>query len=296
MIATLLSLLVVLSPQVPATDKPLPELSNFLTEFQTKRPGLFKALGAWGVAGVRFRSQYTWTETCTELALDSSGKVKGSKKNVYEVIPNNGPLPPYRRQTVKDGVPLSQKELDKQDREYDSATAKRKEQIRKAAQQAPAAPRPALQPQLKFLDLYDFQMVRRESLKGHPVILLNFKPKTNYQPVNIFARMLSHAAGRVWISEDDYELVRVEIEVIEPISLGAGLLAKIQKGSKASMEFTKINDEIWLPYHREFTADGRLLLLKGMHESEVTDFSNHKKYVVDTQLQFGDPVDETGKK
>ena len=39
--------------------------------------------------------------------------------------------------------------------------------------------------------------------------------------------------------------------------------------------------------------------LLGMHESEVTDFSNHKKYVVDTELQFGDLVDgqgETGKK
>jgi hypothetical protein len=163
-------------------------------------------------------------------------------------------------------------------------------------QQAPATPRPPPQPQLKFLDIYEFQMVRRDSINGHPVILLNFKPKASYKPVNIFAKMLTHAAGRAWVSEDDYELVRVEIEVIEPISLGAGLLAKIQKGSKASMEWTKVNDEFWLPFHREFTVDGRLLLLKGMHESEVTDFSNHKKYVVDTQLQFNDSVDETGKK
>src|SRR5207248_1025611 len=127
------------------------------------------------------------------------------------------------------------------------------------------------------------------SLKGQSVILLNFRPKAGYKPPNIFARMLSHAAGRVWVSEDDYALAKVEIEVIEPISLGAGLLAKIQKGSKAAMEFTKVNDEVWLPYHREFTADARLLLLKGMHESEVTDFSNHKKYVVDTEMQFGNP-------
>jgi hypothetical protein len=297
--APFLYLLLTLMPQSPPPIQPLPELKPFLTEFQVKRPGLYKALGAWGVGDFKFRSQYTYRETCTKLSLDSNGKVKNQAANVYEVIPSSGPLALYRRQTVRDGVPLTEKELEKQDREFNERSEKEKERRAKAATKAKpepakdtaaAPPKPAPEP--LFLALYDFQMVRREFIDGHPVILLNFKPKPGFKTNEDMGKLLQHAEGRAWVSEDDYELVRIEIETFEPISFGGGLLAKVQKGSKASMEWRKINDEIWLPYKRQFTADARVLLLKGMHESEVTEFSNHKKYVVNTELKFGAAVEE----
>lgn len=292
MISSLLLLFLTLFPQ----EKPLPELKSFLNEFQAKRPGFYKALGAWGISDYKVRNKYSFTETCTELTLASDGKVKSADKNVYDVIPSSGPIAIYRRQIVKDGVPLSAKELEKEDREFDAASDKLKEQRRKSAEKAAAAPKPATTiapaPQESiFLQIFDYEMVRRESIDGHSVILLNFKPKPGAKPTDYMAKMLQHTAGRVWVSEEDYEPARVEVEVIDPISIGVGILAKIQKGSKASMEWRKINEEIWLPYKREFAASARVLLLKGMRRNEATEFSNYKKSSVDTELKIGPAIE-----
>ena len=102
-------------------DKPLPELKNFLEEFQVKRPGLYKPFMGENIDPT---GQYTYTETCTETKLDSSGKAKSSEMDVYEVIPTGKPFEIFRRKTVKASVPLSQKELDKQDREFMERMAK----------------------------------------------------------------------------------------------------------------------------------------------------------------------------
>jgi hypothetical protein len=59
----------------------LPGLKTFLNEFQVKRPGLYKALGAWGLADNKFRTKYTSTEICTTYGLDSSGKIKNQSRN-----------------------------------------------------------------------------------------------------------------------------------------------------------------------------------------------------------------------
>ena len=100
-----------------AQEKPLPDRTNFLIEFQVKRQGIWKMFGPSD--DYKLLHQYTFKETVSEIGLDSSGKPKKTKVDVFERIPTR--LFGYirRRQTVKNGVPLTQKELDKQDREYD---------------------------------------------------------------------------------------------------------------------------------------------------------------------------------
>jgi hypothetical protein len=80
--------------------------------------------------------------------------------------------------------------------------------------------------------------------------------------------------------------VRLEAEVIDQIKIGAGLLAKLQKGSTLALELLKINDEIWLPVKFEMLLNGRLLLLKGLNMRIIVEFSEHKKFNVDTILDF----------
>jgi hypothetical protein len=84
--------------------------------------------------------------------------------------------------------------------------------------------------------------------------------------------------------------VRLEAEVIDAINIGAGLLAKLQKGSTVSFELQKINNEIWLPVKGELLLNGRMLLVKGLNMRIVVEFSEHKKFNVDTILDFKEPV------
>ena len=132
----------------------------------------------------------------------------------------------------------------------------------------------------------DFQLVRREAIEGISTILMTFKPNPKYKGSgDTEEKVLQNAAGRVWVSEDDFQLVKIEIEVTAPINFGMGLLAKVQPGSKGVFEWLKINNEVWLPYREDFTAKLRILLLKGQHMRELHEYSEYQKYVVKTEIK-----------
>jgi hypothetical protein len=65
-------------------------------------------------------------------------------------------------------------------------------------------------------------------------------------------------------------------------------LAKLQKGARITNERKKFNDEVWLPVKVEVSVDVRLMLVKGLRIRQVLEFSDHKKYSVDTILKFPD--------
>jgi hypothetical protein len=271
-------LLLMLWPQ--EQEKPLPEQTSFMADFRKTLHSDDKLL-----------SKYTYTEKDTEITLDSKGKTKKSETDVYQVIHAEEEWKTYRRQIVKNGVTLTEKELDKQDREekerVSKETLKREKKSEEKRQEEKAKED---REEKEILDdvfsMYELQFVRRESLHGTDTVLVTFKPKPNFKPKTSEGKILQHIAGRAWIAEDDHELAQLEAEVIDTISIGAGLLAKLNKGSTLSFERRKINGEIWLPVKAEATLNARLLLLKGFNLREVSEYSEHKKFGADIQLIF----------
>jgi hypothetical protein len=329
-IATTILVLTSLTAVSAQQEKPLPDRTTFLIEFQVKRPGIWKMFGNSDSA--QLLAQYTYKETVSEMALDSNGKTKKTTTDVFERIPSRLWGHVYRRQIMKNGVPLTQKELDKQDRENEEFIAKeevnrRKRQEENAKRQAEnqrkvsqalaremdkrgltgedrriyeqrareereqaQARAKAIPPKMEdswVLMASDFQLVRREVVAGIPTILMTFKPNPKYKSGgDAEEKILQSTVGRAWVSEDDYHLVKIEAEVMSPINFGLGLLAKVQPGSKGIFEWRKINNEVWLPYREDFTGKVRILLVKGMHAREVHEYSDHKKYVVSTEVKF----------
>ena len=283
MLALFLSVLALsqLEPQ-----KPLPEMGPFLAEFR-------KTLHL----DEKLLSQYTYTQTETELSLDGKGNTRKTETNVYEVI--NGPeeWQSYQRQTVKKGVPVSEKELEKSDREN-------KEQVEKEKAKRDRKPESKIQEEREkenreeqevlegVFAMYDLQMLGREVLDGRSTVLITFKPRPGFKPKTKEGKNLYRIAGRVWVSEEDYELARMEGELVDSISFGAGILAKLHKGSAFVLDRRKINNEIWLPVRAEVLINARVLLLKGINVKEIYEYTDHKKYSVETQLKFGGPAED----
>ena len=83
--------------------------------------------------------QYTFTEVFKESRLDSSGGVKKSKTEVYEVYPSNLPGKTYRRLISRDGKALSEAELAEQDRKQEEKTDKRERRLAAEDEQKRAA-------------------------------------------------------------------------------------------------------------------------------------------------------------
>ena len=277
LLRTCLLLLAVFSPE---QEKPLPEQASFMEDFRKNLHAPDKLL-----------SRYTYTENETEATLDSKGKIKKTETNIYHVFHGTEEWQTYERQISKNGVPLTQRELEKQDgkerERVEKETHKRASWSEAKRQQEKAkAEREERESTDDIFATFEYQVVRREMLNGVSAILVNFKPKKNYKPKTGDAKNLQHVAGRAWIAEDDHQLVKLEAEVIDQIKIGAGLLAKLQKGSTLALELLKINDEIWLPVKFEMLLNGRLLLLKGLNMRIIVEFSEHKKFNVDTILDF----------
>ena len=277
LLPTCLLLLAVFSPE---QEKPLPEQTSFMEDFRKNLHAPDKLL-----------SRYTYTENETETTLDSKGKIKKTETNIYHVFHGTEEWQTYERQISKNGVPLTQTELEKQDRKererVEKETRKRASWSEAKRQQEKAkAEREERELTDDIFATFEYQVMRREMLNGVSAILVNFKPKKNYKPRTSDAKNLQHVAGRAWIAEDDHQLVKLEAEVIDQIKIGAGLLAKLQKGSTLALELLKINDEIWLPVKFEMLLNGRLLLLKGLNMRIIVEFSEHKKFNVDTILDF----------
>src|SRR5262245_31800845 len=278
----LLLFILALWPQ--GLQKPLPDRDSFLSEFRKtlKRDEILL-------------SQYTYTQSETEITLDSKGRPKKTEVNVYQVTHGREEWQTYRRHISKNGVPLPDKDIEKQDREERERVQKelRKRQNQseeKRLKEKAKEDREEEEITDEVFAMYDVQMIGREEIGGHSTILMTFKAKPNYKPKTRDAKILQHIAGRVWVTEDDHQLAKMEAEIIDSISIGAGFFAKLNKGSTLTFERRKINDEIWLPVKADVTVNGRLLLLKGLNVREVTEFSDHKKFNVDTILSFPDVI------
>jgi hypothetical protein len=129
-------------------------------------------------------------------------------------------------------------------------------------------------------------MLRREIIDGHSTIVLSFKARPGSKPKTRDGKMWQHIAGKVWVSEEDYQLVRMDAEIIDSISIGFGLLAKVHKGARLFAERRKLNNEVWLPSKVEASVSGRLLLLKGINLHQINEYSDHRKYQVETILKI----------
>src|SRR6185295_15689490 len=135
----------------------------------------------------------------------------------------------------------------------------------------------------------DIQILRRESIKDYPTILATLTPKAGVKPQTDGGKIMRHFKARAWISESDYELVRVEIEALDDLSFGLGLLARIHKGTTATYQRRKVNNEIWLPAQVTWTASARVLLLRRLRLRGVAEFSGYRKFTVDTSTTYKNP-------
>jgi hypothetical protein len=137
--------------------------------------------------------------------------------------------------------------------------------------------------------IYDIHVVRRESIAGHDTIFVTLTPRPGVKPQTDDGDVMRHFKARAWISESDYELVRAEIEAIDDLSFGLGLLARVHKGTVATFQRRKVNNETWLPEQVTWTASARVLLLRRLRIRGVSEFSGYRKFTVDTATTYKSP-------
>lgn len=265
-------------------EEPLPDLEEFLQEVRKHLRSDRLLL-----------SQYTYTEKNTVRRFDKKGNLKTTHERIYEIYPSDEPELTYRRLIAEDGNPIDSRKLEKQDRKHDRKQQKHRKKLEREGtdqrERREDREEKARQKEEAAIDemyrLYQIEMEGREYLERHPTIVLSFQPRPGFKPKTREGKILAKVAGRAWFSEEDCELVRAEFSVMKDISFGWGLLVKLNRGASGSLKRRKINDEIWLPAEWRFKGSARLLLFKGMHVELQSQYSDFRKFSVESQVKFG---------
>jgi hypothetical protein len=277
--------LVVTFLSIPAAqERPLPDFASFAAQVKQKL-----------AIDEERQSGYMFTERRTEQKLDGSGRPTSESVKVFEVYPGLPGQDRYRRLIEADGKRVPPPKLAEEDRD------RRRDVEDYAKKMADASDRRKQEQQLDkqrsrysaaiddLFRIYDIQMVRREPIEGHDTIVATLTPKPTVKPQTKDGDIMRHFKARAWVSESDYELVRVEIEAIDDLSIGMGLLARIHKGTTATYQRRKVNNEVWLPSQVTWTAGARVLLVRRLRIRGISDFSGYRKFTVDTSTTYSTP-------
>jgi hypothetical protein len=277
-----------LAPATPAPvcaqERPLPDLEPFLSQARSHLRTDRQLL-----------SQYTFRERETELRLTKFGKLTTGPMKVYEVYPGLDPDDSYRRLVEVDGKPRDLVALERDDRQHQKRVL---EEVGRRERETASDREKRLRREVKerrehedLLDdlyrAYTFTIVARQPIDGNSTVVVDFHPRPNAIAKTDEGKNLRKMKGRAWISEDDYELARVEVEMLEDLSV-RGFLAKLYMGTTASFERRKINGEAWLPTEISIKASGRALIRK-FHIDMVVRYSDYRKFSVQTDTEFALP-------
>ena len=270
-----------------AQERPLPDQESFLRDVRTRLQ-----------TDSTLQSGYIYMETRREQKVDGRGQVEQESVKVYESYPGLPGEDRWERLISENGRPRAASDLEKELRNrqkkaeamvLEATDQPAKQQARQ--QREYASRRREFDAMLDDLFLvYNIRMERRELLDGHETIMFSLTPRREAKPRTREGSQMRAFAVRAWISESDRELVRVDAEAIDTLSMGFGLLARLHKGAKLSFLRTKVNDEVWLPSRVSYSGSARVGLVAVLRRIGMSEFSGYRKFSVDTSTTYLPPT------
>jgi hypothetical protein len=237
-----------------------------------------------------------YVERRTEEKLDAGGLALHTSQKVFEVYPGIPGEGRYRRLIEEDGRPTSAEKLASEDRARQKTVEAYVKSLstssgRRADEQRQDKER---QEDAAAIDdlfrVYAIQFVGRQPFDGHETIVATLTPRAGATPQTADGKMMRHFTARAWIDEAEYEVVRVEVEALDDLSIGWGLFARVHKGARATYQRRKVNDDKWLPAQVTWSGSGRLFLLKRLRERGRSEYSGYRKFTVGTSTTYSAPT------
>ena len=120
----------------------------------------------------------------------------------------------------------------------------------------------------EMVDAFDFRPAGEANVNGHDCWVFDAQPKPGYQPKSRETKVLSGMQGRLWIDKVHSQWVRVEAEVMRPVSL-YGIIARVGPGTRFFLEQAPVAGNLWLP--TRFSVSVKASALGFINEDSVDD-------------------------
>ncbi len=205
-----------------------------------------------------------------------SKKDRSKTAKTYEVLMIDGS--PYNKMTAIDGHPLSKAEQQAEDGKLQQEISKRNhESPRERARRIAKYQKERTQDVAMMLEMGDafaYRLVAETKLDGHDVYEFEATPKPGYVPKTRETKVLVGMRGTLWVDKATYQWVKVQAEVIRPVSF-YGFLAKVGPGTSFLLEQEPVAPNVWMPKH--FAVKVRASAL-GFINEDSTDDETYRNY------------------
>jgi hypothetical protein len=221
----------------------------------------------------------SWKESfayyCVKLAVDrqfdSTGHLKSSEEDVYDIIPL-GENTSFQERVEHDGEPLPPEERSKIEKEFEHLRA-----------ESPAQKLRHFDKELEersymkeVPDAFDFEIRGEENLPTGPAWVVSATPHPGYEPKSRYAHMFPKMQGTLWIDEKDVQWVKADAMATETVTFGI-FLARLSKGSHIVLEQMKLPDGTWVPKRITARADARTFLFFTHNFEQNFTYSEYHK-------------------
>lgn len=280
------------SPQLAGAGKP--DAVN-IGDFVRRAVANYKARQAQS-------EKYTYLARIVRTEFDQKGKAKGHIIGTYEIMFLQEM--PYRRLIRTNDQPLSP-EQEKTEQQYLEAEAK----IRKAGGNRQPDSTIFTVPIEQLTEGFRLRGRGRRFLNGREVQVIEAIPDDRYRPATPAQDYARHFQMKLWINAEA-QIVRVESRVVgESVAIDQDWIqfsqgsssqdvetfsqnhrAEIARGSVSETEWTKVNDEAWLPTRNYWKTKKMTVTFSSAARPmsfpvEITSsYSNYQKFRVDTRI------------
>jgi hypothetical protein len=228
---------------------------------------------------------YTYIQREEHHRLDGKGQTKSTETKTSEILEIYGEQ--VERLIAKDDKPLSEKDAKKEEEKIQKLIDKRKNESEEDRNKREKKEEKEREQDRQFVrevaDAYNFTFVGIESLTGRDNYVIDAEPRPGYEPHLKEAKILPKFRFRAWIDKDESQWKKLDVLCLDTVSFGL-FLARIHKGSRAIIEQTRINNEVWLPQRINVKIDVRLALLKDFNVEDDITYRDYKKFRTDTKI------------
>jgi hypothetical protein len=133
----------------------------------------------------------------------------------------------------------------------------------------------------EFPEALEFKKVGEEEIGGRVAWVLECSPRAGYKAQSLRGRVFEKTRGRVWIDVADSQLVRVDAAVFDTVSIGWGMAAKIQKGTRFQIDRRKLADGAWLPESQTIRFAAKVMMVKSLAIEDSARFSGYRRHSFD---------------
>lgn len=180
--------------------------------------------------------------------------------NTYEVMMILGS--PYERLVAVNGHVLTTAEQAEQQQKLDYVISQRRhESAKQRTRRVVKYERDRKRDHFlmdQLVNAFNFRLLGEQMLGSYEVYVLKATPRPGYKPPNMQAQALTGMQGELWIEKNTFQWVKVEAEVVHPVSI-EGLLARVEPGTRFELEKMPVTDSVWLPKHFAMTSHAKIL-------------------------------------